>query len=106
MEVTELSYFEIWRKMFFYTVLSVFAISLCMLAFATILLTLSIIVDIFNLVVDPKRVWRSMRAMWYDQTPLLLSLLALVTACGLILVGQWYFEPAGLLAYHPGLGGY
>jgi hypothetical protein len=94
MEVTELSYFEIWRKMFFYTVLSVFAISLCMLA------------DIFNLVVDPKRVWRSMRAMWYDQTPLLLSLLALVTACGLILVGQWYFEPAGLLAYHPGLGGY
>jgi hypothetical protein len=62
MDVTDLSYFEIWRKMFFYIAISVFAISLLMLAFATILLILSFIVDIFNFVVDPKRVWRSLRA--------------------------------------------
>ena len=50
------------------------------------------LVDIFNFVVDLKRVWRSLRAAWNAEIPLPLSLLATATVCGLVLVGQWYFE--------------
>ena len=92
MDATNLTYFEIWRKMFFYIAISVCAISLFMLIFATILLIVSVIVDVFNFVADPKRVWRSLRAAWNAEIPLPLSLLATATVCGLMLVGQWYFE--------------